>query len=87
MGHRAENDARCLARGFLHFDRQRAALGLQRLQADVADVPFESELEARIRAVEYGESGAGDFGSDAVAGQYEDFHVGPVKNINKNNGL
>jgi len=62
------------ARGVHHPLRQGRAFLLQRREADFIAQPFEAKFVARVGAIEHGESGGGDFGTDAVAGEYEDFH-------------
>ena len=72
---RPEDDAGRLARGLHHVLRQGRAALLERTEADFGPLPFEPQLELRIRAIEDLECRIGDLRPDAVAGKHEDFHV------------
>ena len=78
MIHRAEDDAGGLARGFHHVVRQGGTFAFQGGQPDVALIPFETKFEFGVGAVEHRERRLGDFGADAVAGEYENLHGGSL---------
>ena len=81
MVHGAQDDARCFSRGFHHVIRQCGAALFQRPEADLCHLPLETELVARICAVEHGERRFGNLGPDAVARQNENFHGEITKSL------
>jgi len=75
---RAEDHAVRQARRFERARRERRAFLLQGEEADFLALPFQTELEQGIGAIENGERGRGDLRTDSVAGENEKSHCAGI---------
>src|SRR6185436_14526956 len=74
VGDRSQHDAFGTAAGLDHLRGDGGALRLEAREADVVLLEGEAEAEALAGELEDANSGGGDLGTDAVAGQNHDVH-------------